>query len=206
MELSQAKVIPMGNEQYNVSYGDDSGLYVEFYMRAVKNEFRSSQEGRPIYENKEYIRIQPLGDKTKVIDRPVQKFENGGRPSDLERFPRQWQKFLSQESQVSDGTPIQEWAPIGRAEAMELKGLGFHTVEMLAKAGEVNINFPGGRKLRDMAIAWLEKAQGGSPISKLQSENEDLKLQVQALQNQINGLGVSEPKKRGPKPKSENEE
>lgn len=210
--FAEGKVVGSG-EVRHVSYGDDSGLYVEFYWREVKNEQKSIAEGRPIFESKEYIKIMAAGDKTKNWDRPVRKVNNGPEPSDILRFPRQWEAFQRQEQQVTEGTPVTEWAQITRSDAAMLKSLGFHTIESIANMGEHSMNWMGARTYKDMAIAHISKAKDGASAAQWAKEKADLQDQITALKNMINGLkevgalpqqeaeAPPAPKKRGPKPK-----
>lgn len=209
-DFSSGKLIPVGNDIYEVSYGDDKGIYVEFYHREVENEKKSLQEGRPIYESREYIKIVPIGDKTKVIDRPVKKVPDAGVPSDLQRWPRQWQAFLNQETQVTEGTPITEWPAITRADAMSLKSMNIHTIEMLANLGDNNLTWLGARAMREKAKAWIEKAKTGVDSLVWAKEKAEMQAQIEALKNQLNGFAsvgaIPEPKKRGRKPKVKDEQ
>lgn len=215
--MSAGRVVPGNSDVLPVSYGDDSGLYVEFYMNSVFNEAKSAKEGRPIYEDKEYVRMQPTGDKTKVVDRPVRKTFSGNVPSDTARFPRQWQAFQNQEKVVTEGTPITEWPPITRSDAKMLKGLNIHTVEMLASLQENHLTFLGARQMRDKAKAWMEKAKDTSAATQFAAREAAMQAQIDGLQNQINGFRAAgvpiqeasappAPKKRGPKPKVRHEQ
>ncbi len=200
--LSEPKIIQQG-QNYHVQYGDDSGLYVEFSMEPIQNDQRSEEEGRPIFEDKEYITIRIIGDTKTVRKRPVQLNWVGNTPPDHERWPRQYQAFKSQQSQILDGTPIIEWASITKSDAASMKAMNIHTVEMLASLGENNLNWLGARQMRDKAKAWLEQAKDGSGLTRLIAENETLKNDIQALKNQIAALSISgdkedlEVKKRG---------
>lgn len=187
-DFATGRVIPGNSDILPVSYGDDSGLYVEFYTREVLNEQKSTLEGRPIYESKEYVKIMGVGDKTKQWDRPVRKTSDGNTPSDLQRFPRQWQAFLNQDKQVLEGTPIIEWPAITRADAMSLKAIGIHTIEMLANLGEHNMTFMGARMYRDKAKAWIEKAKEGAGSLQWAQEKKAMQDQIDALTNQMKGL------------------
>ena len=100
--FKEGKIIQSNSEVLQVSYGDDSGLYVEFYWREVHNEKKSLEKGVPVYESKEFVKIMAIGDKTKSWDRPVRHAPNGSEPSDLDRFPKQWQAFQRQVQQVTE--------------------------------------------------------------------------------------------------------
>lgn len=207
--LADGKVMPGNSDVLQVSYGDDNGLFVEFYTREVESVAKSQAEGRPIYVSKEFIRIIPVGDKTKVVDRPVRKEPSGQVPADTARFARQWQAYENQQTDVIEGTPITEWPPITRADAMSMKALNIHTVEMLASLGENNLTWLGARQMRDKAAAWIEKAKENSSAVQWAKEKEGLQTQIEALQNQMQGLkdagaipqeataSPDKPKKRG---------
>ena len=92
-------VIKTGTDSYQVSYGTDKGLYVEFTDEPKLQEFASESAGRPIYKQVPYIKIMIPGDKTKVIKREVKMKSDSVSPSDLERFPNQWAAFKAQEEQ-----------------------------------------------------------------------------------------------------------
>lgn len=188
MELAPAKIIQRSAHSYDVSYGDDKGVIVEFEDKEVKNEFKSEQEGRPIYDMVPFITIDFPGDRTKKVCRPVKLESTSSVPSDPERFSRQWEQFKNQQEQTSEGTPITEWPPLTRAEAMELKGVKVYTVEQLAALPDTAITFLGGRQYRDKAINWLAAAKTGSvstavmaKLETLQSDNEMLKKQIADL-------------------------
>lgn len=205
--FAEANVIKQGNNYY-VKHGDDSGLYVEFTVEAIKNEELSMEHGRPIFEDKDYITIRIAGDTKTVRKRPVQLEWQGDVPPDDKRWPRQYEAFKNQKSQVADGLPLTEWAAITKSDAASMKAMNIHTVEMLAGLQDNHLTWLGARQMRDKAIAWLNQARDGSGLSKLQSENEQLKIQMEALKNQMAGLLDAVPdleqKKRGRPPKEVN--
>lgn len=212
--FAEGRIIQSNSDVKQVSYGDDSGLYVEFYWREVKNEQKSLEQGVPVFESKEYVKIMAAGDKTKNWDRPVRKVSNGSEISDLDRFPKQYAQFLRQEEQVLEGTPVLEWSQITRSDAAMLKSLGIHTIQQLASIGDHSLTFNGARMYRDMAKTWLEKAGSEADSAKWAKEKSELQDQITALKNQMQGLMsngiVSQeamaPPKRGPKPKVKHED
>jgi len=216
--LAEGKVIQGPSDVLQVSYGDDSGLWVEFYYRAVKNEKRSLEAGYAVFENKEYVKILAAGDKTKNWDRPVRKVRDGQAPSDLERFPRQWAAFQSQQTQNVDGLPLEEWPGLSPADVAMLKSVNIQTVEQLAAMGDHSLTFMGARGYRDKAKAYLEKAKDGAASLKWAKEKQEMQDQIDALKNQMQGFANAgiltpqkasaspEPKKRGPKPKVKDEQ
>lgn len=189
MDFAQARVVEHGN-QLHVTHGDDSRLYVEFTLEAIKQEAKSEEEGRPIFKDVPYIRIHFPGDKTKQIFRPVKMEDDNMGPADPMRFPKQWDAFKNQQAQVQTGTPIEEWAPITRSQAMELKAMHIHTVEQLAGISDANLTWLGARELRDKADVWLKQAESGKEAVHLQTELEKRDAQIEDLQRQIKELAA----------------
>jgi len=184
MDLATPRIDP---RTLNVSHGDDSGLFVEFFMESVHLEAKSEEEGRPIYEDRPYIKIMFPGDRTKQIVRPV-KMESDTSPSDPLRFPRQWEAFRAQKEQVQEGTPLEQWAPISKSQALELKGVHIHTVEQLAALADNALTWLGARELRDKAAAWLKQANGGKEVVRLTKENALLREELDAVKAQMKDL------------------
>lgn len=182
---------------YNVHQTDagDSKLNVYFYNSFIKDEAKSTTEGRFIAQDVPFIKIFMPGDRTNIIDRPI-------RDSDKLRFPAQWSRFKNAQEQRADGTPLAEWPLVTRGQVEELKYLGFTTVEQIATASD-NIPYMGLQGLKQKAQLFIEVAKGNSaPTEKLIKEHEELQANykvmaetVQQLQNQLNLLGAAEAKK-----------
>jgi hypothetical protein len=184
MDFAPARVIEQGN-QLHVVHGDDAKLYVEFSMEAIHQPALSEQEGRPIYKDVPHIRIHFPGDRTKQIFRPVKVEDDQNGPSDAVRFSRQWVAFKAQQEQVQTGTPLLEWGPLTKSQAMELKGLHIHTVEQLAGIADNNLTWLGARELRDKAVAWLKQADGGKEALRLQGELDKRDMDISNLKEQM---------------------
>lgn len=153
--------------------GDES-LYVLFYMSFLQNQVKSEAEGRPIYDDCEFVKIFSPGDRNNVVDRPV-------RPSDRLRFPKQWAMFQTDKNSAQiSGTPLAQWPIVSRAMAEELKYLGFTTVEQIAEArDDVVGKMMGMRDLKNKAIAYIEIAKGSTkPIEEMQSKINELDTQI----------------------------
>lgn len=191
MEFAQARVEKVGS-QLHASHGDDKNLYVEFEMLAVEQPFASEQAGRPIYKEVPYITIHFPGDQTKKVVRPVKEKTDAASPSDPDRFPKQWGQFQNQQTQVQDGTPLEQWPVLNRADVKNLKALNIHTVESLSAVSDQNLAVIGlgGRLLRDKAVAWLKSASGNADLSRLISENEQLRSDFEALKAQFSGVPI----------------
>jgi hypothetical protein len=163
-----------------------------FYIKAVQHNFRSQQEGRPIFEDKEYVQIIIPGDNRSEVDRQVQE-------QDKDRWPEAYRKFKEDGEQATDGTPLEQWPAVSVSQVAELKAKKIRTVEQLAGItdGQLNNLGLGARQLRDRAKAFLEAAAGNAPLdaallreAKLQEEIDALKAQVASIisaKDQSNG-------------------
>lgn len=167
---------------HSVSHGGDEGLYVEFYMKSVKQEFETEKQGRYIGKDMPFVKIMYPGDRTKTTDRPALE-------EDQYRFARQWAAFKNQEVQTQTGTPLEEWAALTKSEVLELKSINIHTIDQLAATPDTAMTWLGSRELRNKAQSFLKQATDGSEISRLISENSNLKADMQFLKEQVISLG-----------------
>lgn len=160
----------------------DKSLAVRLYKAPIRNEEKSVQEGRPIFDDTLMIEIRVRGDRNNVVQRPV-------RPEDKVRFREAFLGFERGEQQGGSGTPLAQWPLMSASQVEELKYLGFHTVENIADAHDgVLGKFPGLRSLQEKAKLFLEHAKGGAPMERLLKENTDLKSQVDVQQRTIQDL------------------
>lgn len=171
----------------------DDALAVEFYDRPVQNNFRSSKEGRPIFEDVVYVRINVPGLKDMQVDRPA-------LDEHQRRFPRQWQHYVNKTKGDARevGTPISEWPQLTRSQAEEFRSLKFFTIEAVAGASDaaiMNIGMIGGMSphmLREKARAFLDAAKNtalpqhqAEELAKRDAEIALLKEQIAAIAMQV---------------------
>lgn len=192
----------------------NSRLVVFFHKKPVKNQVRSEEEGRPIFDDVIYIKKMVPGDSLNIIERPC--FED-----DKREFPMQWAHFQNRQGsdQMVSGTPLIEWPIISTAQAEELRGLKFYTVENIAEASDAQLQKIGmlagmsPHNFRDKAKLFLNKAKGLAEDSKreeelatLREENAKIKAETDAklaqMQEQMaNILAAVGDKPKGRKPK-----
>lgn len=159
------------------------GLLVSFFLDSVHMTKASELAGRPIFEDREFVRIIPIGDnKSEVVEEVTQTHR--------ERFPDEYARFQRGEKEQQTGTPLKEWAFIRPAQIKMLNFLNIFTVENLAVCGDDSIQRmgPGGRQLVQQAQAYLMKANDASAASQFVSENAELKEQIKQQAEQIGTL------------------
>jgi len=168
----------MDNSQV-ARYAMDKKLVVNFYVRAVQNTFKTAQEGRPIFDESEFVRIIIPGDTKTIIDTKVtaeHKF----------RFPDKYERFQKGLAQAQSGTPLEVWPQMTVGQVAELKATGITTVEQLAELSDSNAQkFMGSFQLRQKAQAFLEAAAGDAANSKMAAELEKRDVEIAALKEQM---------------------
>lgn len=173
-DFAQATVGPRGH----VSYGTDEDLAVTFYMRPIKDERESATQGRPIFRDVPYVKIQMPGDKLSAFEAKVTQEHRL-------RFPRQWAMFeAGHTEQQIVGTPLREWPPLTAAQVAEMNALSIFTVEQLAGLSDTGLDRLGlhARTLQNKARAFLESAKSAAPIEHLTAENAQLRERLDALE------------------------
>jgi hypothetical protein len=169
----------------NVTFGDDR-LGVMFYLKVVEDAERTLAEGRRCFKEREYVRIMVPGDRSNVVDRPVQV--TGVIPTDDRlRFSRHYERFKQQKEQaVHDGTPLSLWPLIPAALAEEMKFINIFTVEQLAELSDTHVGkIPNGqvlkRKAKEFIIALKDQAQ----VAKLQTALDERDNRIDTMEKAI---------------------
>lgn len=163
-----------------VQYGNDKDLFVLFYKKSVENPLKSKEAGRPIYEERDYIKIQHPGEQLNKIDRPV-------REEDKYRFPNQWSRYLHNQTQMPEGTPIDLLFPNHPAIADNLKALNVFTVEQLANisAHAQDTIGLGAVEYVNKAKNYIKSAEKGVGFHKMQEELHNRDREIATLKHQL---------------------
>ena len=190
----------------------DSRLAVKFYKRPVELKNESIAQGRPIFQEFEFIKILVPGDALTEIDTYVSDAHKT-------RFPIQWANYMNRQGSEESfsGTPITEWPQVSASQAEELKGIKFHTVESVAHCSDQQLQKIGmiagmsPHNFRERAKTFLNLASETADISKreeelaqLKEENAKIKAETEAklsqMQEQMTALlsavGEKKPRKQ----------
>jgi hypothetical protein len=166
-------------------YKDDARLVVQFFTEAVKNEAKSAEAGRAIFDEVAMVRIMTPGSRDVMVTR-------AGKNYPL-RFPRQWERFQANQSQIADGTPLEQVPFLSVGQIAELKACNVYTLEQLANlADSVAHKFMGAQKMKQLAVAYLEAAKEAAPFTKLMDELEKRDAQIAVLQQQVAQLAAAQ--------------
>lgn len=173
----------VNNPQFVCANDPDSVMVVRFYKRAVKNNFKTRTEGRPVFEDKIYCEYYPAGSLLLKMDVPAQEAHKM-------RFAKQWAYYeLTQGGDSREvGTPLSQWALLSPADVENLRGLKFNTVENIAGASDQTLQTLGmgaaglaPHVLRARAQAFLAAAQDTALPQKQAEDIAALKKQVDEL-------------------------
>lgn len=170
-----------------------SRVVASFENFPVVNPSRSKDEGRPVFDDMEVVRIHMSGDRLNAPVFPADAEVPGGiedeetgltRPGTYaEKYAKQYEQFKKGERQTKSGTPIEALPFLTPAKMKELKGLNIYTAEALADLDGQPLKTlgQGGREWKNQAQAYLDNAAGSANVTKLASENEWLKQEIERL-------------------------
>lgn len=171
----------LANPNFAGAQNPDSLLWVQFSTKAVQNNFKTAEQGRPIYEDQLWIEIRIPGNALTIIERPVEE-------SDKYRFPRQWNYF--QQTHKTDGqnigTPLEQWPILRPSQIEELRALKFYTVEQVSLASDEQIGRIGmiagmaPSAFRERAKTYLNTAGQEAAVAKQEEEKKALREALEA--------------------------
>lgn len=191
----------VNNPQFQGAMDPDAVMIVRFYKRAVRNNFKSNTEGRPIFEDKIYCEYYPAGSTLLKMDVPAQEAHKA-------RFAKQWAYYQTTQGGDSRelGTPLSQWAMLSPADVENLKGLKFNTMENVAAASDQALQVLGmgiagmaPHVLRTRAQAYLAASQDTALPQKQAEDIEAMKKQIADL----TALLQAQPKVKAKKVKRE---
>jgi len=181
-------------------------LHIEFFIDPVENVKKSEAEGRPIFEDREMVRIKFVGDPKKELVAPAHdKFmrdrETGAWISYAEAYHRHYEAFKTGQAALGEGTPIAELPFITAAKRAELKALNIHTAEGLAQLDGTNLQRLGmyGRDLKNKAQAYIDDAKAKAPVAHLAAENAALRERMEALEEMLKASQTPQPPPEAPR-------
>ena len=172
---------------------DAPHLHVEFYMDTKENPARSREEGRPIFEDVEMVKIQIVGDPKNTLISPAhyasKRHPETGEPwTYAEQYPEHYRYFKDNaDQQGAAGTPLTEVPWLTAAQRAELKALKIYTVDGLAGLDGTALQRlgMGGRELKNKAVAWLDHAKGHAAESRMAEELAARDREIEALKEQM---------------------
>jgi Skp family chaperone for outer membrane proteins len=161
----------------------DKKLLVIFYKRAEKNETKSAEAGRPIFDEFDAVKILTPGSKD--------TYTGDASPDYQQRFPTQWARYKAGQSQDMAGTPLSLLPWLGMGQVAELNAVGCHTVEHLAGMSDaLSQKFMGHHGMKQRAQQYLDAAKGNAPLLKMEAELQKRDEQMAEMKSTIDALSA----------------
>jgi hypothetical protein len=159
----------------------DKRLLVAFFRAAEKNEFKSIEAGRPIYEERDLIKIITPGSRDSFVGDATEQYQT--------RFPQQWARYKAGKDQNISGTPLNLLPWLSMSQVAEFEAVGCKTVEQLVGMSDALAHkFMGFHGIREKAKQYLDIAAGNAPLIKMQSELEKRDEQIAELKATVDAL------------------
>lgn len=164
---------------YSFGSGGRDPVQPRFHIEPVQDDGASAREGRPIFRNEERVQFIMPGSPNQPVFRITDEHK--------QRWPEHYAAFRRGEDMAVEGTPLEQWPPLSRAMVLELKALGFHSVEQLSQMPDTAVQKVGrgGYALRERAKAYLDEAEASAFSERLARENEAKSAEIAALQRQV---------------------
>lgn len=203
-------------------HASDSSLWVKFYKREVQNEAKSygykvvdndgkivhevKGEGRPIFDEVDYVEIVVPGDKTSQADRPATfcgdpedlkhpdrvraqcRLHERPDQCDVHRFFDEFKLYKDGEKDQTTGTSLKNWPGVPRGVVEELAYFKVYTVEQLAELNDSNAQRFFAH--RERARTYLKTAEKVAVAS-------DLRAELDAKDNALKAMKAEQDLMRG---------
>jgi hypothetical protein len=174
---------------------DDRGVTAVFRNDIIKNEGKSREAGRPMFDDIEVCELRYAGSKNTGVFPAMEQSHwdddeiNGGQRivTYAERFAKQYQQFKSRQQQTKAGTPLDYLPFLTEARRAELRALNIYTAEALTVVDgpELKNLGVGGRELKNQAIAFLESGSELARINKLEADLAEQRAINEVLQDDL---------------------
>jgi hypothetical protein len=174
--------------------GEDRACYAEFFIAPKLMAAKSRDANRPIFEDREYVRIFIRGQDKQVFTAEV-------NDSHKQRFPREWNAFQAGKEAPVNGTPL-EVIGIPPSVALSMKQKHIRTVEELAGVSDQIASelCQGGREFHRKAKALIDGTstkvvEVEAALSEERAKREALETRLAQMDEQMKAL--MQPRKRG---------
>lgn len=170
-----------------IPLGSDAEFHAEFSIEKVPNF-----DGTDFVEVP-HLKLQAPGNTKAIYHQPVRLESYPGRPSDPERFPREWAAFQAGQN-IEVGLSIYNWEGVTPADARRFDLQGIKTVQQLAHVSDMNLSGlgVGAMALREKAREFLS---GNTIEVQLRQELGDQADQITKLTDIVNNLLAAQPAK-----------
>jgi hypothetical protein len=179
----------------NAQVHPDAAIVAVFKQMAFKNDAKSAQEGRDIYDDWEVCELRYPG-SSNVGVYPANAVSHWqadpitGAQRQItyaERFRHQYDQFKSHAQQTKEGTPLTLVPVRTEARRAELRALNVYTVEALAAMDGAELKNLGhnGRDLKNQAADYIRNSAVNSTNTRMLAELEALRARNAILEEDL---------------------
>ena len=173
-----------------------------FHTVQVRNDFKSTEAGRPIFQEQIFIKKLIPGDNTLVIDRKM-------RLADEDEYPKEWASYKNKQQNTVIGTPIDAWQILSETQKAEFKALNIFTIDQFAQLPDIaGLKIMGFNELRTKAQAFVSANKDAEVFATLKKDMaaqiEEQAKQIEELKSMVKEV-YEKPKKLGRPKKVKNE-
>lgn len=177
-------MVPNGTYTRTNGFGNEAAdkIVPRFYVEDIPDELASQRQGRPIFASQERVELLVPGNMLNIkVDIVTDEHRN--------RWPDAYAKFKKGQEIAVDGTPLEQWPLLKRAQVLELKAMNLFTVEHVASMPDTTCqSFMGGMRIRALAKAYLDDAAAGALLAEKTAEAERRNAENAELRSQIDEL------------------
>lgn len=173
----------------------DPHLHIEFFSQPERDPKASREEGRPIFRERELVRIKFVGDRKRELVAPAHEpfqmeQQSGMHMTYAERFPEHYAAFKATAASLDFGTPLAMLTSLTSSRIAELQVSAVTTVESLAAVSDSHLAKlgPTTRREREQAQDWLSRVREGAAVNRAAEENASLKERLAALEAKLAAL------------------
>lgn len=176
---------------------DDKALIVEFFVGKKLMGAKSEVLGRPVYEDREFVKIMIKGQDKQIVIEEV-------KPAHKAKYPIAYLQFQQSKPMPLIGTPIEMLPGVGPSMAHHLKGINLRSVEDVANISDENVlqaMGPGARDLVKRAKAFVghtseKTAALEAELAEQKAENQRLRGTIENFESRLAQVESRPPRTR----------
>ena len=144
-------VVPSALDQQGAYETDETGVLGVFYSKEVQDPQQTEIAGHPVFTLVPFVKMRFPNDRQSEPHERVTE-------EHMRRWPRAWAAFERGQTGLAQGTAIEQFPLLNRAQVATLRAVGVLSVEMLANVPDSRLNMTITHDLRERARQWLADA------------------------------------------------
>ena len=158
----------------------EEGVIARFYDRVVKTD-KIGENGLPQFRLVCFCEIRIKDNTSEIYDQPATEEK-------IRRFPNEYARYQLAKKQVVDGTPLDQFAFLDRAEIETLKIHGIYTVEALSAIDTLKARQLGLEEEKNIAEKFLQQAKNNKAVKEWQKKEEEYQNKIKLLEEKLEVL------------------